>query len=152
MRVMVGDEDFVQQALKLGVKLGDVERLARQHQGAQRRQAARDRHRHLDRGRLERLPAFIASGKLPQPGSAGTQDPTKAETVVYTDTTELEAKLGGLTIGGRGHSSEGRFTETENADRHDDPLDLRPLQRHRHRVTTYDEDANGNPSARRATR
>ena len=58
MRVMVGDEDFVKQALKLGIKLGDVSALARQHEGAQRRQAPRDRHRHLDRGRLERLPAL----------------------------------------------------------------------------------------------
>ena len=63
VRVMVGDEEFVKQALKLGVKLGDVSAVARQHEGAQRRQAPRDRHRHLDRGRLERLPALHRLGQ-----------------------------------------------------------------------------------------
>ena len=50
-------------------RLGDCRASHRQHEGAQRRQAPRDRHRHLDRGRLERLPgASSTSGELPQPG------------------------------------------------------------------------------------
>ena len=72
---MVGDEDFVKHALKLGVKLGDASVSLGNIEGAQRRQAARGRHRHLDRGRLERVPALHrARPSCRKPGSAGTTD------------------------------------------------------------------------------
>ena len=135
VRVMVGDEDFVKQALKLGIKVGDFS-------------ASLGNTKELSDGKLHSIDIdisteagwnayqrFVTTGKLPEPGSAATKDPTKAETVRYTDTTELEAKLGGLTLGGRGSSSEGRWVSAENlATGTTTALDQRPLQRHQPHV------------------
>jgi Flp pilus assembly pilin Flp len=116
VRVLVGDSDFVRNALKLGVGYKDVA-------------VSLGNSKDLADGKLhgvdidisnpagwEAYQAFLASGQLPPEGTPGTLNPTKAETVVYTDVTQIEAKLGGLKLGGRLNDSEGRFTETHNAD------------------------------------
>jgi hypothetical protein len=114
VRVMVGDEEFVRQALRLGLSLGDAG-------------VSIGNSKDLSDGRLEAIDidisteagwnayqAFVESGELPHPGAPGTSLPTRSQTVRYTDSTEFSAKLGGLSIGGPGASSEGRWVETEN--------------------------------------
>jgi hypothetical protein len=114
VRVMVGDEEFVKHALKFGVKLGDASlSIGNTKELSDGKLHAIDIDITTEAG-WNAYQRFIATGKLPQPGSAGTEQPTKAETVRYTDTTELEAKLGPLAVGGRGSSSEGRWLATEN--------------------------------------
>jgi hypothetical protein len=145
VRVMVGDEEFVKQALKLGVKLGDLS-------------VSVGNSKELTDGKLHAIDIdisteagwsayqrFIATGKLPQPGSAGTTNPTKAETVRYTDTTELEAKFGPVTIGGRGSSSEGRYLKTENLATGTTTYSTNVRYNNSSFTLSNEEDANGNP-------
>ena len=114
VRVMVGDEEFVRQALRLGISLGDAS-------------VSIGNSKDLSDGKLEAIDldisteagwnayqAFVDSGELPTPGAPGTSSPTRSQLVRYTDSTEFSAKLGGLSIGGPGASSEGRWVETEN--------------------------------------
>jgi hypothetical protein len=116
VRVLVGDSDFVRQALKLGVGYKDVAvSLGNSKDLADGKLHAVDIDVSSQAG-WDAYQAFLASGKLPREGTPGTANPTKASTVVYTDVTSLEAKLGGLKLGGRVNDSEGRFTETHNAD------------------------------------
>ena len=116
VRVMVGDSEFVRQALKLGVgykdlsvAIGNTKDLA-------------DGNLHAvdidisNQAGWDAYQAFLSSGALPKQGTPGTLNPTTAETLVYTDVTKLEAKLGGLTLGGRLNTSDGRLTVTHNAD------------------------------------
>jgi len=116
VRVMAGDSDFVRNALKLGVGYKDVAvSLGNSKDLADGKLHAVDIDISNQAG-WDAYQAFLASGQLPKEGAPGTLNPTKAETVVYTDVTSLEAKLGGLKLGGRVNDSEGRFTETHNAD------------------------------------
>lgn len=116
VRVMVGDSDFVRSALKLGVGYKDVAvSLGNSKDLADGKLHAVDIDISNQAG-WDAYQAFLASGKLPKEGTPGTLNPTKASTVVYTDVTSVEAKLGGLKLGGRVNDSEGRFTETHNAD------------------------------------
>jgi hypothetical protein len=116
VRVLVGDADFVKQALKLGVGYKDVAlSLGNSKDLADGKLHAVDIDISNQAG-WDAYQAFLGSGKLPKEGTPGTTKPTKAETVVYTDVTSIEAKLGGLKLGGRVGSSEGRVTETHNAD------------------------------------
>jgi hypothetical protein len=116
VRVMVGDSDFVRSALKLGVGYKDVAvSLGNSKDLADGKLHAVDIDISNQAG-WDAYQAFLASGKLPKEGTPGTLNATKAETVVYTDVTSVEAKLGGLKLGGRVNDSEGRFTETHNAD------------------------------------
>ncbi len=146
MRVMVGDEDFVKQALKLGIKVGDLS-------------ASLGNTKELSDGKLHSIDIdisteagwnayqrFVTTGKLPEPGSAATKDPTKAETVRYTDTTELEAKLGGLTLGGRGSSSEGRWVSAENLATGTTTHSTNARYNDTSLTYSFEEDANGNPT------
>ncbi len=146
VRVMVGDEDFVKHALKLGVKVGDFS-------------ASIGNSKELSDGKLHSIAIdisteagwnayqrFIATGKLPEPGSAGTKDPAKAETVRYTDTTELEAKLGPITVGGRGSSSEGRYLASENLATGMTTYSTNARYNNTSITITEQEDANGNPT------
>ena len=116
VRVLVGDSDFVKQALKLGVGYKDVAlSLGNSKDLADGKLHAVDIDISNSAG-WDAYQAFLGSGKLPKEGTPGTTNPTKADTVVYTDVTSIEAKLGGLKLGGRVGSSEGRVTETHNAD------------------------------------
>jgi hypothetical protein len=114
VRVMVGDEDFVKHALKFGAKLGDASvSLGNTKELSDGKLHAVDIDISTTAG-WDAYQQFIATGRLPEPGSPGTYDPTKAETVVYKDTTELEAKFGGIAIGGPMNSSEGRWIQSRN--------------------------------------
>ena len=143
---MVGDEDFVKQALKLGIKVGDFS-------------ASLGNTKELSDGKLHSIDIdisteagwnayqrFVTTGKLPEPGSAATKEPTKAETVRYTDTTELEAKLGGLTLGGRGSSSEGRWISARTSRPARRPTRPTPATTTPSLTYSFEEDANGDPT------
>ena len=58
----------------------------------------------------------MSSGRLPETGTPGTSDPTRAETIDYTSATDAELDLGPLELGGQLGSSEGHVTTTTNAD------------------------------------
>jgi hypothetical protein len=116
VRIYVGDEDFVRQALKLGV---DVKAL----------NLSLGNTKDLSDGKLKSVDIdvsteagwnayqeFLNSGHLPKTGAAGTSNPTHAETIHYSDTTTIQAKLGGIQLGGQVNSSDGRVTTTHNPD------------------------------------
>ncbi|WP_028062614.1 Flp family type IVb pilin [Solirubrobacter soli] len=143
VRVMVGDSDFVRSALKLGVGYKDVAvSLGNSKDLADGKLHAVDIDISNQAG-WDAYQAFLGSGKLPKEGTPGTLNPTKASTVVYTDVTSLEAKLGGLKLGGRVNDSEGRFTETHNADGTTDTTGFARYGDVGVAVTTK-KDANGN--------
>jgi hypothetical protein len=144
MRVMVGDEEFVKQALKLGVKLGDASlSIGNSKELSDGKLHAIDIDISTEAG-WNAYQRFIATGKLPQPGSAATMNPTKAETVRYTDTTELEAKFGPISIGGRGSSSEGRYLKTENLATGTTTYTTNVRYNNSSFTLSNEEDANGN--------
>ena len=116
VRLYVGDEDFVREALKLGVKAGDFS-------------IGLGNTKDLSDGKLHSIDfdisgnagwnayqQFLKTGNLPHAGAAGTFNQTHASTIRYTDTTEIQAKLGGIQFGGQVNSSEGRVTSTHNPD------------------------------------
>ena len=116
VRIYVGDEKFVRNALSIGV--GNDAAGVALAAGAE-----------LSDGKLHSVDidistsagwkayqSFITSGKLPGKGTAGTHDPTNADVVKFTDKTQLEAHLGGLTIGGILAESGANGVETHNAD------------------------------------
>src|SRR3954454_3756121 len=115
LRVMVGDEEFVRQALKLGVNVGVAS-------------FAIGNNKELSGGKLHAVDInigtkqgwqtyqdFLRSGRLPGAGAPGASNPTNAYTIKYSDTTSLEANLGPFSIGGQGASAEGRWTTQHNA-------------------------------------
>ena len=135
VRVMVGDEDFVKQALEARRQGRRLERLARQHEGAQRRQAARGRHRHLDRGRLGRLPGLPELGQAARAGHGGHERPDAGR----DDPLHGHHRARGQAR--RAHARRARFTlrrpldlEPRTRDGSDRRTHQRPLQRHRPRV------------------
>jgi hypothetical protein len=114
VRVYVGDEDFVREALKLGVSVKDFS-------------IGVGNTKELSSGKLHSIDfeidnsagwnayqRFIQTGKLPSQGTAGTVNPTRATTVRYTDSSEIQAKVFGVQFGGPLGSSEGRVTSTRN--------------------------------------
>ena len=58
VRVLVGDEDFVRQTLSLGVGIDGASVSIGSSEQLERGPAARDRHRHLDLGGVERVPGL----------------------------------------------------------------------------------------------
>ena len=116
VRVLAGDADFVRQTLALGlgnddfgISLGGTEELA------DGKLAAID----IDISTPEGWAAyqdFVATGALPDAGTAGTVDPTTSETLDYSDKTKAEVKLGQVTLGGTLGSSEGHVNVTEHED------------------------------------
>jgi hypothetical protein len=116
VRVMVGDSEFVRQALKLGVGYKDVSlALGNTSDLSNGKLHAVDIDISNEAG-WDAYQGFLESGKLPKNGSPGTTNPTQAETVIYSSVTALEAKLGGIKLGGQLNSSDGRLTVTTNAD------------------------------------
>jgi hypothetical protein len=116
IRVMVGDEDFVRQALSLGV-------------GVDGAGITLGGNEELSTGKLHAVDIdistsagwtayqdFLNTGTLPADGTPGTSDPTSADTINYSDETRIEAELGNITIGGQLGDSEGHRTETRHAD------------------------------------
>ncbi|HEY6596874.1 MAG TPA: hypothetical protein VI011_22640, partial [Asanoa sp.] len=116
LRVYVGDEDFVRNALSLGI--GNDAAGVALAAGAE-----------LSDGRLRSVDIdistsagwkayqqFLKSGRLPRDGAAGTSDPTSSDVYEFTDKTQLEAHLGNLSIGGVLAESGATGVETTNAD------------------------------------
>ena len=116
VRVYVGDEDFVRNALSVGV--GNDAAGVALAAGAE-----------LSDGKLHSVDidistsagwkayqSFLKSGKLPKDGAAGTSDPTKSDVFEFTDETSLEAHVGNLSIGGVLAESGATGVETTNAD------------------------------------
>src|SRR4051812_20721391 len=115
LRVMVGDEEFVRQALKLGVNVGVAS-------------FAIGNSKELSGGKLHAVDinigtkqgwktyqSFLQSGKLPGAGAPGASNPTNAYTIEYSDATSLEANLGPFSIGGHGAPAQGRWATQDNA-------------------------------------
>ena len=75
VRIYVGDEDFVRNALSLGRRQRRRGRRARGRRRAERRQAAQRRHGHLHRGGLEGLPAVPEVRQAAARGHARHQRP-----------------------------------------------------------------------------
>lgn len=116
VRVMVGDSEFVRQALKLGLSYKDASlSLGNTKDLANGKLHAVDIDISNEAG-WNAYQEFLSSGRLPKNGTAGTLNQTRAQTLAYTDVAQIEAKLGGLKLGGRVNDSEGRVTETTNAD------------------------------------
>ena len=116
VRIYVGDEDFVRNALSLGV--GNDAAGVALAAGAE-----------LSDGKLHSVDIdistaagwkayqqFLKSGKLPREGAPGTSDPTKSDVFEFTDATQLEAHVGNLSIGGVLAESGATGVETTNAD------------------------------------
>jgi hypothetical protein len=144
VRVMVGDEDFVRQALSLGVGVdGAGVSLGGNEELSSGKLHAVDVDISTSAG-WNAYQGFLNSGTLPADGTPGTSDPTTADTVNYSDETRIEAELGNVTIGGQLGDSEGHVTETRHADGTVDVVSSARyndvgLAIHRH------EDAAGNP-------
>jgi hypothetical protein len=116
VRVLVGDEDFVRQALSVGlgidgagISLGGSEELS------SGKLHAIDIDISTEAG-WNAYQSFLNSGTLPEAGTPGTSDPTTADTLNYSDSTRIEAEIGNVTIGGLLGDSEGHLTETRHAD------------------------------------
>ena len=116
LRVYVGDEDFVRNALSLGI--GNDAAGVALAAGAE-----------LSDGRLRSVDIdistsagwrayqqFLESGRLPREGAAGTGTPTSSDVYEFTDKTQLEAHIGNLSIGGILAESGATGVETTNAD------------------------------------
>jgi hypothetical protein len=116
VRVMVGDEDFVRQALSLGVGVdGASVSLGGNEELSSGKLHAVDIDISTSAG-WDAYQDFLNSGTLPADGTPGTSDPTSADTINYSDETRIEAELGNVTIGGQLGDSEGHRTETTHAD------------------------------------
>ncbi len=116
VRVYVGDEDFVRNALSLGV--GNDAAGVALAAGAE-----------LSDGKLHSVDMdistaagwkayqqFLKSGKLPREGAPGTSDATESDVFEFTDSAQLEAHVGNLSIGGVLAESGATGVETTNAD------------------------------------
>jgi hypothetical protein len=116
VRVMVGDEDFVRQALSFGVGVdGASISIGGSEELSSGKLHAVDIDISTDAG-WNAYQSFLNSGTLPQSGTPGTSNPTEADTLNYSDETKIEAEIGNVTIGGQLGSSEGHRTETRNED------------------------------------
>src|SRR5918998_23407 len=116
VRVMVGDEDFVRQTLALG--LGN-ESLGVSFGGNEELSSGRLDAVDIDistREGWDAYQAFVEIGELPGRGTAGTMDPTTAQTIDYSDETVVEGRFGEVTLGGTLGDSEGHATFTEHED------------------------------------
>ncbi len=116
VRVYVGDENFVRDALAFGVGHGDAHLSVGFNQ-------------ELSDGKLKavdidiRTPEgwnayqqFISTGHLPESGTRGVSNPTDSTTTRFSDSATLEAQLGQFQLGGQFKDAEGNLVDTRNAD------------------------------------
>jgi hypothetical protein len=116
VRIMVGDADFVRQALSLGVSLGDFG-------------VAIGGSRELSEGTVRTVDIdistaagwaayqeFLATGHLPAANAPGTRDPTTIDSLNVSGSTSAEVNAGPISIGGVLADSEGTITEVHHAD------------------------------------
>ena len=111
----------------LSLSLGNTKDL-------ERRQAASGRHRHLQPGRLGRLPAFLNTGQLPKTGAHGHVQPDARGDRSTTPTRRRSRPSSAGSSSAAGSTPpRGASTETHNPDGDDRQDRDRPLRRHRHR-------------------
>jgi hypothetical protein len=116
VRIYVGDEDFVRNALALGI-------------GGKGAKISIGNTKELSDGKLHAIDVdissvegwnayqqFVGTGKLPDSGTPGTSNPANSKTLKYTDSTKVEGELGPIKVGGLLGDSEGNLTETTYAD------------------------------------
>ncbi len=116
VRVVVGDADFVRQALSLGVSLGDFGVALG---GSRELSEGTVRTVDIDISTAEGWAAyqeFLASGRLPPPDAPGTRDPTTIDSLNVSGSTSAEVNAGPISIGGVLSDSEGTITEVHHAD------------------------------------
>ena len=112
MRVYAGDEQFVRNALAVGVggvSVGFGQEVS----------DGKLRSLDIDVSTPEGWAAyqgFVTSGRLPEDGAPGTGDPTDATTRKASQSASIEAEFGNLHVGGLLSDSEGSFVETKHAD------------------------------------
>lgn len=116
IRVYVGDEEFVRNAMAAGVGGNGLKISA-----ASSRETADGKLRAVDidiaqPGGWEAYQQFVTTGRLPEPGAAGTSDPTTSTTRKLSDSVKVEAELGKMKLGGLLKDAEGNFVETTHAD------------------------------------
>jgi hypothetical protein len=110
IRIYVGDEDFVRQALSLGL---GVDGASISIGGEEELSSGKLHSIDVDITTPEGWAAyqqFLTTGRLPT--GAGTSRPTSSDTLSYTDEARLEVELGNVTLGGQLGDSEGHVTET----------------------------------------
>jgi hypothetical protein len=126
IRVYVGDEDFVRQALAFGV-------------GGNGAKLSVGFNKEISDGKLKavdiniRTPEgwnayqqFVTTGHLPDAGVAGTSRPTESTTHRLTDNAKIEAELGQWKLGGQLKDAEGNIVDTRNEDgSHDSSFSIR---------------------------
>lgn len=116
VRVLVGDADFVRQALSLGVSVGS---FGVSVGGKEELASGKLRSVDIDIGTQAGWDAyqeFLATGHLPTAGAPGIADPAVSESIDFSDATKLEARFGRVKLGGTLGDSEGHLTETRHAD------------------------------------
>lgn len=116
IRVYVGDEQFVRNAMAAGIGGKGLKVSASSTQ-----EISDGKLRAVDidiaqPGGWEAYQRFITTGRLPEPGAAGTSDPTSSTTRKLTDSIKAEAEIGKMKLGGLLKDAEGNFVETTNAD------------------------------------
>jgi hypothetical protein len=148
VRVYVGDEDFVRNALSFGVGGGGAS-------------VSVGFNKELSDGKLKAVDIdidtpegwnayqqFIATGRMPASGAAGTSSPTESTTTKLSDSAKLEAQLGQLKLGGQLKDAEGNLVDTRFPDgHHEQSFNIRfndlGLE------VTAEQDAKGNPIGER---
>ena len=116
VRIHVGDEEFVRNALSLGIG-NDTAGIAMAAGGES--SDGKLRTVDVDISTAEgwkTYQRFLTTGKLPDEGTPGTSDPTDSKVFKITDKTQLEGHLGNVTIGGILAESGATATETRLAD------------------------------------
>jgi hypothetical protein len=112
MRVYVGDEEFVRNALSFGaggISVGFGQELA----------DGKLRSVDIDIGTAEGWAAyqqFALSGRLPARGAKGTKDSSDAVTYKASQSASVEAEFGNLKVGGLLTDSEGDYKKTTSQD------------------------------------
>ena len=112
MRVYVGDEDFVRNALAVG--LGGAE-VAFSREVADGKLKAVDIDVSSPEG-WNTYQQFVTTGRLPAGTEAGTSDPTSATTRKASQSAKLEATFGNLKVGGLLSDAEGNYVATTHRD------------------------------------
>jgi hypothetical protein len=126
IRVYVGDEDFVRQALAFGV-------------GGSGAKISASFNKELSDGKLKALDInintpegwnayqqFVTTGHLPDAGTAGVSRPTESTTHRLSDSAKIEAELGQWKLGGQLKDAEGNIVDTRNQDgSHDSSFSIR---------------------------
>jgi hypothetical protein len=116
VRVYVGDEEFVRQALAFGIG-GNGAKLSvgLGQELAEGKLRAVDINIATPEG-WNAYQQFLATGRLPERGATGASNPTASTTTKFTDSATLEAQLGKWSLGGQLKDAEGNLVDTRHAD------------------------------------